>query len=92
MPFSSTSAQSSPGTVSKDAYGRGVRMRIVLQNRDTLLYFQSPSRWTPDVDKATDFEHVLRAHAYASQAEQANLDVVMAFGDRQYDIRLPLRA
>jgi hypothetical protein len=55
------------------------------------LYFQSPSQWTPDADKATDFEHILPAHAYASQAKEANWDVVMVFEDRQYDIRLPAR-
>jgi hypothetical protein len=66
-------------------------VRVVLQDRESLLYYQSPSQWTPDPDKATDFEHILRAHSYAGQAKEANWDVVMIFSDRKYDVRLPIR-
>lgn len=46
----------------------GSRMRVLLQNTETKLYFAGPNEWTEDSSKAVDFEHVDRAsEAYNTQ-------------------------
>jgi hypothetical protein len=65
-------------------------MQVVLQNRDSCLYFRSPDEWVSDVKQATDFGTTQRALEFGHQLKQACLDVVLIFADRRHDIRLPV--
>ena len=65
-----------------------IRAKIVLQNRESLLYFNKDGQWTPDIKQATSFEHVADASAFARKSKLALLDIVMSFGDPRYDVRL----
>jgi hypothetical protein len=68
----------------------GVPMRVLLQNRESLLYLQQPDQWTADVKQATNFEHIQTAREFARAAKLPNLDVVMFLGDdRHYSLRVP---
>ena len=66
-----------------------VRAKIVLQDRDSLLYLRAAGEWTADVCDAVTFEHVTDANTFARRCKPAMLDIVMNFGDPQYDVRLP---
>lgn len=66
------------------------QMRVMLQNRDSLLYMQRPDKWTADANQATKFEHIRSALEFAVAAKLPNLDVVLFFGDdRHYSVRVP---
>jgi hypothetical protein len=65
-------------------------MRVVLQDRDSHLYFRLPDEWTHEADRATDFGKMMKALEAARPINQVRLDIVLLFGDeREYDIRLP---
>jgi hypothetical protein len=64
------------------------RSKIVLQNRDSLLYLKSESQWTSLLEEARQFEHIADASAFARKTKLPVLDIVMSFGDPKYDVRL----
>jgi hypothetical protein len=64
------------------------RSKIVLQNRDSLLYWKGEDQWTPHLDEAHQFAHIADANTFARKAKVAALDIVMSFGDPKYDVRL----
>jgi hypothetical protein len=64
-------------------------MRILLQNRNSLLYVESANNWTSDVERATDFQQMMRALDFVWQTNLINLDILMVFGDPGMDIRIP---
>jgi hypothetical protein len=68
--------------------GNTMTMRIILQNRQSRLYYKYGSEWTAEIDKATDFHQVVFAIDYARSVLACNLDVLMCFGDPKYDVRL----
>jgi hypothetical protein len=63
-------------------------MRIILQNRQSRLYYKCGSEWTAEIDKAMDFHQVVFAIDYARSVLACNLDVLMYFGNPKYDVRL----
>ncbi len=68
------------------------RSKIVLQNRDSLLYWKGEGQWTPHVDEAAQFEHIADASTFAQKSKLTVLDIVMNFGDPRYDVRLAASA
>jgi hypothetical protein len=66
-----------------------VRAKIVLQNRESLLYLQLDGKWTSDMEGAARFKHVTDASFFAREKKMEVLDIVMSFGDPRYDVRLP---
>ena len=64
------------------------RASIVLQNRESLLYLTEDGRWTDKISQATQFAHVADASAFALKSKVSLMDIVMTFGDPQYDVRL----
>jgi hypothetical protein len=66
-----------------------IRAKIVLQNRESLLYLNKEGQWTRHIEHATRFEHVADANAFARNARLTLVDIVMNFGDPRYDVRLP---
>ena len=65
-----------------------IRAKIVLQNRESLLYFNEKGQWTANLEEATRFEHVADANAFARKSKLTLVDIVMSFGDPRYDVRL----
>ena len=64
------------------------KSRIVLQNRESLLYLKGADQWTPNVSEASSFDHVADANNFARRSKLSVLDIVMSFGDPRYDVRL----
>jgi hypothetical protein len=65
------------------------RMRVVLQDRTSLLYVKAENQWTADLEEAADFGELRKAHEYAQQMEHVNLNMVMTFdGDRKHAVEV----
>jgi hypothetical protein len=65
------------------------RMRVVLQDSVSLLYFGPDNQWIPDLDSAVDFLELRRAHEYARQINHPNLCMVMTFdGERKHVVQI----
>jgi hypothetical protein len=66
-------------------------MRVVLQNRKTLLYLQQPGGWTADVNRAANFEQILQAREFARSSKLPHLDMVMFLdSDGRPGLRMPV--
>jgi len=68
--------------------GPVIKLRVVLQDRTSRHYFHSAKQWTPDIQKATDFKQTYLALEFAGLLNQADLDIVLTFGDPKYDFRI----
>jgi hypothetical protein len=68
----------------------GKRMKVILRNPDTDLYFLGPNMWTNDRSKALDFGHAERAVELARRADLQGLEMILSFSSISYDFRLPL--
>jgi hypothetical protein len=64
------------------------RLRVILQDRQTHLYFCGEDGWTAKIDRALDFKRTALAIQFVHTARMANLDLVLNFGDPKGDIRL----
>jgi hypothetical protein len=64
-----------------------LRARVVIQNRDSLLYFGGGDQWTSDINQAVDFERLRHAREMAREIKQINLEILMTFGEPKYDVR-----
>ena len=67
-------------------------MRILLRNRKTGQYFQLPDQWTDDPALAVDFEHSREAVKLAQERGFRKVDILLAFEDAHFNVRLPVRA
>ncbi len=67
-------------------------MKIVLQNIETLAFFGKEDEWTSDLDEAIGFAGAVEALDFASTKSVSNARVVMAFGDRQFELHTPAMA
>ena len=67
-------------------------MKIVLQNTKTLAFFGKTQSWTPHLENAVSFGDAVAALDFASQNGVSHARVVMAFGDRRYELHTPLMA
>lgn len=63
-------------------------MRVIIQNRKSLLFLKSGDEWTSHINDALDFQGVIKAFDYAIKSKLPAIDVVMHFGDPAYDVRL----
>jgi hypothetical protein len=67
-------------------------MKIVLQNVETLAFFGKADEWTTDLDEACGFADAVEALDFATAKEISGARVVMAFGDRQFELHTSARA
>ena len=65
------------------------RMRILLQQRDTGLYFEDIGSWTADSSAAMDFVSSTAALDFCSGNKLHGVQIVLKFDEEQYDIVLP---
>ena len=65
------------------------RMRILLQQRDTGLYFGDINSWCADASEAMDFVSSTKALEFCSVNKLEAVHVVLKFEDEKYEIVLP---
>jgi len=64
------------------------RMRILLQQRDTGLYFGDINAWCADASEAMDFVSSTQALEFCSINKLDAVQVVLKFADEKYEIVL----
>jgi hypothetical protein len=65
-------------------------MKILLQQKDTALYFKDVGAWTPDSTDAMDFTSSTAAIDFCVLNKISGIDLVLKFNEEQYDIVLPV--
>jgi hypothetical protein len=65
------------------------RMRILLQQRDTGLYFGDIDSWWADASEAMDFVSSTKAIEFCSVNKLDAVQVVLKFEGEKYEIVLP---
>jgi hypothetical protein len=68
------------------------RMRIVLQQRETGLYFKDIGAWTRHSSDAMDFVSSTEAIDFCTINKFAGVQVVLKFVEQEYEIVLPVLA
>jgi hypothetical protein len=66
------------------------RMRILLQQKDSGLYFQDIENWTADTSLALDFLSSTSAIDFCVTNKLREVQLVLKFEEHQYDIVLPV--
>ncbi len=64
-------------------------MRILLQQKNTDLYFKDLGAWTPNAADASDFLSSTKALAFCAAHKISNVQLVLKFDEEHYDIVLP---
>jgi hypothetical protein len=64
-------------------------MRILLQQKNTGLYFKRLGEWTVNAAEATDFLGSTKALAFCTANKLSDVQLVLKFDDQHYDIVLP---
>lgn len=67
-------------------------MRIVLQQKNTELYFRDIGAWTQDSSEAMDFLSSTAAIDFCVQNQLNGLQLVLKFDEQKYEIVLPFAA
>jgi hypothetical protein len=65
-------------------------MRILLQQRDTGLYFKDIDQWVRHTNEAMDFVSSSAAIDFCVSNKLSGLQVVLKFEDQRYEIVLPV--
>ena len=68
------------------------RMRILLQQKETGLYFKDIDSWVRTSAEAMDFVSSTAAIDFCVHNKLSGLQVVLKFEEQQYDIVLPVRS
>lgn len=64
------------------------RMRVLVQDCRTDLYFKGSGVWTANPDEANDFGHVPNATEFLLETKALQADIILYFGHPDYDLRL----
>jgi hypothetical protein len=65
-------------------------MRILLQQKESGLYFQDIGAWTPDSNLAMDFLSSTSAIDFCVSNKINGVQLVLKFDEQRYDIVLPV--
>jgi len=65
-------------------------MRILLQEKETGLYFKDVGRWTPEPTEAMDFLSSTKAIDFCVTNKIAGVQLVLKFEEQLHDIVLPM--
>jgi hypothetical protein len=68
------------------------RMRILLQQEDTGLYFKDIGSWVDNSREAMDFVSSTAAIEFCAANKLKGLHIVLKFEEEKYTIVLPLQA
>ena len=66
-------------------------MRILLQQKETGLYFKDVGSWIPNSSQAMDFISSTAAIDFCTTNRLADVQLVLKFEEQQYDIVMPVR-
>ena len=66
------------------------RMRILIQQKQTGLYFKDNANWTEQRSEATEFVSSTAAIDFCLQNKLADVQMVLRFDEEQAEIVLPL--
>jgi hypothetical protein len=66
-------------------------MRILLQQKETGLYFRDIGSWDPDPLEAMDFLSSTVAIDFCVANKISNVQLVLKFEEQRYDIVLPVQ-
>ena len=66
-------------------------MRILLQQKETGLYFRDIDSWDPDPFEAMDFLSSTVAIDFCVANKISNVQLVLKFDEQRYDIVLPVQ-
>jgi hypothetical protein len=69
---------------------RAFDMRILLQQKDTGLYFRDIDSWDSDPSEAMDFLSSTSAIDFCVANKISNVQLVLKFDEQRYDIVLPV--
>ena len=64
--------------------------RVLLCDRRTGAYLLSPDAWTAQIESAHDFVRVADALRFAYQWALNGVEVVLAFEQPEYNVRVPV--
>jgi hypothetical protein len=64
--------------------------RVLLCDRRTGLFVQSPDRWTRRADSAHDFQQVADAMRFVRDWGLNAVELVVSFEQAEYDVRVPV--
>lgn len=64
-------------------------MRILLQQRDSGLYFEAIDSWTADASEAMDFVSSTAALDFCAANKLAGVQIVLKFEEEKHEIVLP---
>ena len=64
-------------------------MRILLQQKNSGLYFKELGAWTLNAAEATDFLSSTKALAFCAANKISDVQLVLKFDEQHYDIVLP---
>jgi hypothetical protein len=67
-------------------------MRILLQQKNTGLYFKESGVWTQSAAEAVDFLSSTKAMAYCATHRISGVQLVLKFDQEHYDIVMPMMA
>jgi hypothetical protein len=67
------------------------RMRILLQQERTGLYFEDIGTWTPESTAAMDFVSSASAMEFCARNNLSGMQIVLKFQQEKAEIVLPLR-
>jgi hypothetical protein len=65
-------------------------MNVLLQNKSTLNYVQSPSGWTTNHEKARVFETGLEALFFCFNRHVTNMQILGEFADTRMNFTFPV--
>jgi len=65
-------------------------MRILLQQKETGLYFRDVGAWDPDPAQAMDFLSSTSAIDFCVANKISHVQIVLKFDEQRYDIVLPV--
>lgn len=66
-------------------------MRILLQQKETGLYFKDVGAWIPNSSQAMDFISSTAAIDFCTTNQLTDVQLVLKFEEQQYDIVMPVR-
>jgi len=70
---------------------KGSDMRILLQQKETGLYFRDIDSWDPNPFEAMDFLSSTAAIDFCVSNKISNVQLVLKFDEQRYDIVMPVQ-
>lgn len=67
------------------------KMRVILRNRKTGLYYASCDQWVADPARALDFDEIEHAGRLVCEEDLTELEVVLSCDDSTCELALPVR-